>query len=495
LPGRELPLSHRDAQLVIAREYGFAGWTDLVAEVERRLGRGLSWAGAQARAAIQDRDDSRLRELLAEYPALVSWRGEDGSTLVNACGSYAMDCSDPERERTFNRPEALEMLIDAGAVVPPSAWEHVINTGASGMLRLLSRKNVLPATLPVFAALGDVAAAAARISESSDVVRRALMYACRFRHSDVALSLLERLVSLDPELERRIDRWQGGQAFVEFWISHPGSLWDESLFEKTLWESFVVLQLQTALRENDLAVFRRWLSDEPWVVSESFVPVQVDLIEQASLQKGRDSFLTALLEGDPAVLRLPVAPPARALEFALSYGNSHLVPMLTRIWPLPEDLPHAAGVGDLAAVSRWFDSSGRPALGDLSLHYPSSDPKRVDLGWVGPVTVQQILDVALAWAVVNRHFSVASFLLSHGADVNSNWCTHEPASILHECAINGNFEGAQFLIDHGADLTMLDHRWRSTAEGWARYGAGDARMAELLAAAAAARRSLGGGIK
>ena len=136
-------------------------------------------------------------------------------------------------------------------------------------------------------------------------------------------------------------------------------------------------------------------------------------------------------------------------------------------------------------MARWFDADGRPLLGSLQQHYPGSDPnfKREDLGW-GPVTTQQVLDIALAWAVLNRHFEIASFLLERGADINTNWATHEPASILHECAIQGNEEGAKFLIAHGADLTIEDYRYHATAEGWARYAAHDERMAALLAAAA-----------
>src|SRR5215208_6269550 len=61
LPRATLPLSNRDAQLVVAREYGFAGWSDLTAEVQKRLGNGLEWAVAQAKVAIHDRDDERLR--------------------------------------------------------------------------------------------------------------------------------------------------------------------------------------------------------------------------------------------------------------------------------------------------------------------------------------------------------------------------------------------------------------------------------------------------
>src|SRR6266550_1447057 len=80
LPRAAFPLSNRDAQLVIAREYGFAGWPDLTAEVQKRLGRALEGAGSQAKIAIYNQDHERLRMLLAEYPGLVSWRDESGET-------------------------------------------------------------------------------------------------------------------------------------------------------------------------------------------------------------------------------------------------------------------------------------------------------------------------------------------------------------------------------------------------------------------------------
>src|SRR5206468_8930516 len=149
LPRRALPLSSRDAQLVIAREYGFAGWPDLTAEVQRRLGRGLEWAASQARLAIHNQDHERLRALLAEYPALVSWRDERGETLNSAITPYALDCSDPERERIYPRPVAAEILIDAGMTVERSTWEYLIATGASGLLQLLARQKAWPLTLPV----------------------------------------------------------------------------------------------------------------------------------------------------------------------------------------------------------------------------------------------------------------------------------------------------------------------------------------------------------
>src|ERR1700741_5239281 len=56
LPHAKLPLSNRDAQLVVAREYGFAGWPALTAEVEKRAGHGLEWAASQAKVAIHNED-------------------------------------------------------------------------------------------------------------------------------------------------------------------------------------------------------------------------------------------------------------------------------------------------------------------------------------------------------------------------------------------------------------------------------------------------------
>jgi hypothetical protein len=89
-------------------------------------------------------------------------------------------------------------------------------------------------------------------------------------------------------------------------------------------------------------------------------------------------------------------------------------------------------MGNLSRVKHWFDESGAPALGDLDSHYPCNDPRaRGHLQW-SPPTLQQVLDTALAFSVINRHFDVADFLLEHGADINTNWSSHEPASILHE---------------------------------------------------------------
>ena len=128
-------------------------------------------------------------------------------------------------------------------------------------------------------------------------------------------------------------------------------------------------------------------------------------------------------------------------------------------------------------MKRWFDAEGKPELGDLAGQTPTTSRWRP---W-NEVGVQQILDTALALAVINRHFGVADFLLAHGANVSTNWNSHEPASILHHLVfLPDPYERMQFLIDRGIDLTIKDYRWGSTAAGWARHALRDEKMAQWL---------------
>jgi hypothetical protein len=493
LPAPILPLSLRDAQLVLAREYGFAGWQDLRAAVLRLEGRGLEWAAAEAEGAIHDNSLERLTQLVREYPALLSWRGDSGESLLGlAAGSFG-DSGDPYREQMFTRLECAEFLLDAGAIANPAIWEDAIRARAKGVLQLLSRKGVLPRSLDTLTALGDyngvrdcLEASRARPSGDAAAVRQAFLWACRFDHRVVAALLLDRCIELDPALGLRVEKWCGRSGFIDYLAEHAqkyGEPWQNVV---SPWQTVVMNELLTAMDEDNLQEFTRWLQQEPDLLGESQLAGQVEIVEHAVL-KDRGAFITRLLEFAPALAMR--RPPSSALVFALEYGKAHLIPLLTPIWPLPEDLCHAAGVGDFSRVRGWFDEVGRPRLGSLGQHHPTNKPSVLrNLHWT-PANAQQILDVALAWACVNRQFEIATFLLERGADINTDWSTHEPASILHECAISGNYEAAQFLIDHGIDMTVRDHRWNATAEGWAYHAAQDKNMAEFLARAERARKA------
>jgi hypothetical protein len=498
LGDRELPLTQQDAQLVVAREYGFAGWQDLEREVLKRTENTLEWAGAEAKRAIHDNNAQRLKELLLQYPALPSWRDDCRADLLHATLSFAFDTSDAAREQIYNRQACTVLLIDAGAPIGPSVWARVINTRAAGMLKLLWDKGVLPHTLPVLAALGDLdllracfdesgaLRASAHLSNADDLtaVNDAFMNACGFKHERVALFLLERCIALDHDLGRRIDEWGDSAAFIKYLSAHSLELGNHGTDMPPIapWQAFAMRQIVHAMDENDLPAFGRWLQTDRYLLGHSWLGFQVMLLERAAF-KNREPFMAHLLNLNPAVLKHRPPPEASALIYALEYGNAHLVSLLTRIWPLPDDLPHAAGMGDFKRVERWFDEAGQPALGDPRNHYPGNNPQvRANLQ-LGAANVQQILDVALAWACMNRQPQIASFLLEHGANINTRWGTHEPASILHECAVQNNFEAARFLVEHGIDLTIQDYRYNATAEGWARYAAGNEPLADFLAAA------------
>jgi ankyrin repeat protein len=491
LPAPNLPLALRDAQLVLAREYGFAGWQDLRAAVLRQEGKGLEWAAAEAERAIHGDSVERLTQLVREYPALLSWRGDSGESLLGfATGSFG-DSGDPYREQMFTRLECAEVLLDAGAIANPAISEDAIRSRARGVLQLLSRKGILPRSLDTLAALGDydgvrdcLDALRAHPGGDAAAVTQAFLWACRFDHRAVAALLLDRCIELHPALGLRVEKWRGRSGFIDYLAAHAqkyGEPWQNVI---SPWQTVVMNELLTAMDEDNLQEFNAWLQREPDLLGESQLARQVEIVEHAVLND-RGAFITRLLEFAPALAMR--RPPSSALVFALEYGKAHLIPLLTPIWPLPNDLCHAAGTGDLPRVKGWFGEDGRPRLGSLGQHYPANNPSVLrNLHWT-PANAQQVLDVALAWACVNRQFEIATFLLERGANINTNWSTHEPASILHECAVSGNYEVAQFLISHGIDMTIRDYRWNATAEGWALHAAKDKKMAEFLARAESAR--------
>ena len=505
LPDVHLPLTQRHAQLVIAREYGYAGWRDLTTEVSTRLGRGLEWAVTEARRVIHDNDVERLKQLLAGYPALLSWHDDDdGAGLLGfATGSYG-DSFDPFSEERFTRAACAELLIDAGAVVMPSVGEGLLRSRARGLLQLFRRRGLIPHTLGFLAAFGDLDAVRTALAERGNdlaAVSEAFTIACGFEHEAVASLLLEQCIALDPELGAHIDGSVGRQAFVRYFIdTRPAHATAAGL-----WKGFVMEQVgravssrsghatsvTPAMGDSDLPAFVRLFQREPWLLGDAFVEFQAGIIGAAT-QKDRRDFISVLLDLDPAILRRQPPPRSQAIEFAFTYVRTHLIPLLTRIWPLPDDLPHAAGLGNLPRVKQWFDESGAPALGDVGTHYPCSPympTGRVDeyaRQW-GAQREQRVLDVAFAWSVMNSRFDVADFLLDHGADINTTWSSHEPASILHELVFHGNYEAMRFLIDRGIDMTIHDYRWNATAAGWARYAANDEKMAQWLEDAARQR--------
>ena len=118
------PLALADAQLVVAREYGFRNWGELKHRVEqvRQIERIERHAGFDAALAAQDAGDvDRLRALLAADPSLVHARTNldppygyfSGATLLHHVAG------NPYRDRPLppNVVDLARVLLDAGADV------------------------------------------------------------------------------------------------------------------------------------------------------------------------------------------------------------------------------------------------------------------------------------------------------------------------------------------------------------------------------------------
>jgi hypothetical protein len=311
-----------------------------------------------------------------------------------------------------------------------------------------------------------------------DVLHGALRTACLYENETLASLLLDRLIALDAGLGKRVDGGPGRLPLIRYLIEHH---WLDfmSVTPAGPWEAFVMQQVVRTIHDRDLKSFVQALRQDAWLLEPACVDFQVGLVERATLH-GQGAFIEALFELEPALLRQDPPPPSQAIEFALTYAHAQVLPLLLRVWTLPDDLAHAAGVGDLTRVAQWFDEAGNPALGDLMLHYPCNSAYiRGNLQWGAPA-VQQALDTALAWSVLNHHFTVADFLLAHGANIDTDWSSHEPAGILHELTGHDDYEAMRFLIERGIDMTRKDYRWNGTAAGWAYYAANNEKLSNWL---------------
>ena len=285
--------------------------TQLLSEVNQRLGNGLEWAATQARRAIHDNDGARLTKLLSDFPQLLSWTHGDAdrSLLGFATGAYG-DSFEPERERNFTRAECAELLIDAGAVVLPLVPEGILAARARGLLQLFRRKGLLPDTLKYASALGDLDVVRSSLRQNGNdlaEVNDALMCACSFQHETVASVLLDRAVALDPELGRNVDASVGRRGFIRYLIDRR-SLAFSHANPTGPWQVFVMERVMRAVEDGDLTAFVAALQHDRWLLDDDHVGFQMGIIERA-VMRDHAEFIAALLDLDPALGRRHPPPP------------------------------------------------------------------------------------------------------------------------------------------------------------------------------------------
>ena len=136
-----------DARLVVARQHGCATWEALEDHIAGLASGTRSEPFMDAYEAMEARDASRLRDILARHPEIVNARGTNGNTLLGLAASLetTADLSQPPgvAADAGGRPSACtEILLAAGADVGASndrGWTALHQAAYSNNVPLIDR--------------------------------------------------------------------------------------------------------------------------------------------------------------------------------------------------------------------------------------------------------------------------------------------------------------------------------------------------------------------
>jgi ankyrin repeat protein len=156
-----------------------------------------------------------------------------------------------------------------------------------------------------------------------------------------------------------------------------------------------------------------------------------------------------------------------ATSMAATTGHADLVDYLVAHGAPPLDLPPADAFVAAALAA------DRPRLGRLLADHP---------GLAGELRAAR--PALITWAAACGNPAAVEILAELGFDVNAKGRTDVPSdqpwqTALHKAAEDGNVELARTLLRLGADPDIRDHRFDSTPLGWARHF-GQQAIIELL---------------
>ena len=304
-----------DAQLAIAREYGFPSWRALKAEIDRRRAPNI----AEFRRACQSGDVDALRDLLSLDPNLARERIAGGTTGLHLA---------------VRHPRATRLLIERGA--DPNARDAGDNAtalhfaAANGNIE--SVRMLLDAGADVHGTgdvhKGDVIGWAAR--EGNEAVIDLLLARGARHHIFSAMALgdvglVERLVDEDPQcLARRRSRFESGQTPVHAAFAPPDGL--------------------------------GYLRGKPdYAMLQRLIELGADL--EAADDNGRTPLAIAMLRGDREAARLLEAGGAKVL----AAPDQHTAPFPDQMAATAPSVKKATpmfSVRDMRATVRWYEAIG-----------------------------------------------------------------------------------------------------------------------------------------
>lgn len=191
------------------------------------------------------------------------------------------------------------------------------------------------------------------------------------------------------------------------------------------------------------------------------------------------------------------------LLMALFWGHAALADKVAAIDIVPRNLRTAAGLGDLDALTGFFDGDQlRDDAGSARAFYRPHDGFPA---WEPGDETQEILDEAFIYAVQNGRLAAAEmllargahvdgapytgtalhrvanrgpydalcFLLDRGADPNATWNVPRGSTPLHLAALQGRLASVRALLDHGGDPEATDNAFSTTPRGYAEWAGQD----------------------
>ena len=181
----------------------------------------------------------------------------------------------------------------------PSVCEGILQSRARGLLELFQRKGLLPRTLKLPAALGDLDAVRAALDEHGDdlaTVNEGFVRGCSFKNETVASLLLERFDRARSRA-RPTCRWKPGRpAFIKYFIETRAAAHAKAAVGP--WKASVMEQVSRAAHEGDVTTLLGVLRRESWLLGEAYVGFQDGLIGAAILND-RGAIIAALLDLEP----------------------------------------------------------------------------------------------------------------------------------------------------------------------------------------------------
>jgi ankyrin repeat protein/catechol 2,3-dioxygenase-like lactoylglutathione lyase family enzyme len=416
-----------DAQLAIAREYGFATWRALKADLDRRRAPNV----AEFMRACTAGDVEALRKLLKTNPGLARERVAAGGTGLHLA---------------VRHPDALRLLLEHGA--DPNVRDTGDNASplhfAAANGELESVRILLDAGADVHGTgdlhKSDVIGWAARMG-NENVIDLLLERGARHHiFSAMALgdrSLVGQLIEEDPDaLLRRRSRFESGQTPLHAAFAPPDGL--------------------------------GFLSGKPdYAMLQLLIELGADL--DATDGKGRTPLAVAMLRGDREAVRLLKA--AGAVE----PGNIQTVDLAKQMAALAGSVKQSDPmffVSDMRATVRWYESIGFIVLdryedggelmfarlafgkGEFSLS-PGGQPgpRNVRL-WFYTDRVQDLYQL-----LKDRQLRVARGILTSSSD--------EPEVRFEEDLYVPFYGGRQFSIQDNNGLTLIFWQpdWLSPSTG------------------------------